>query len=106
MKHLLEQGYEVYSSVTDNSYYDMLIFKEGQVFRVEVKSTRTKSFKSDSWTVQIKGVRANKTENKLVRFDNSDVDFLAIYIEPEDRVILLDAKSVTQKCAIQIKALN
>lgn len=92
-KEFILCGYEVYSPVTDNTEYDLLVSKGGEVFTVEVKSTKRKV--AGFYRVQIKKVRSNKTRNTITRFDNTKVDLLAVYIEPEDKVIVYKAKEIT-----------
>ena len=92
-KEFILSGYEVYSPVTDNTKYDLIASKDGKVYTVEVKSTNRKV--GGFYRVQIKKVRSNKTRNVVTRFDNTQVDLLAIYIEPEDRVIVYKAEEIT-----------
>lgn len=93
-KEFLKMGYEVYKSITDCSEYDMIVCKDGIIYKVEVKSTTT--IKDGKYAVMLKSVRSNKTQNKSYNFDKTKVDFLAIYLEPEDRTIILKASEVTQ----------
>lgn len=101
MKHFLREGYEVYSSVSDNSEYDMIVAKEGTLLKVEVKSTGY--LRDGSYEVQLKSVRANRTGNKIKYFDNARVDFLAVYIEPEDLVIVYKASEVASRTTMKVK---
>lgn len=102
MKHFLSLGYEVYAAVTDSSTYDMLLAKAGSILRVEVKTTSARNTVNTGWQAQIKSVRSNKTQNRIVSFDPSKIDLLAIYIAPLDRIFTIEAKSVTQKAQITI----
>lgn len=99
-KELLKLGYEVYSPVSDNTKYDLIAVKGTEVFRVEVKTTSRQV--AGNYKVQIKKVRSNKSENKITPFDNSEVDILAVYIEPEDIVVLYEAKSLTVKTELTV----
>lgn len=104
-KELALLGHEIYVPMTDSSGYDLLCVINDKPLRVEVKST-SKPNASGSYVLQIKKVRSNKTTNKISDFDNTKVDILALYLEDIDKVILLDAKLVTQKSAIQFKRYN
>lgn len=97
----LKLGYEVYSPATDNAKYDFIVHKDGNLKTVEVKSTSVK--RGDYWVVQLKRVRSNKNENKILNFDNSQVDYLAIYIEPLEKVVIYKAKDVKTKTALSLK---
>lgn len=98
---LAKRGYEIYTPAVDNATYDLLISKEGKIFKVEVKSTTVE--KAGSWVVQIKKVRSNKNVNKVTKFDNSFVDFLAVYIVPTGEVHIIEAITITTKNELRIK---
>ena len=49
MKHFLGLGYEVYTAVTDSSTYDIILAKDGQLFRVEVKTTAARTRNNKGW---------------------------------------------------------
>lgn len=97
----LKRGYEVYSPATDNAKYDFLVHKDGLIETVEVKSTSVK--RGELWRVQLKRVRSNKNENRIMNFDNSQVDYLAVYIEPLDKVIIYKAKDIKSKTELSLK---
>lgn len=97
----LKRGYEVYSPATDNAKYDFLVHKDGLIETVEVKSTSVK--RGELWRVQLKRVRSNKNENRIMNFDNSQVDYLAVYIEPLDKVVIYKAKDIKSKTELSLK---
>jgi hypothetical protein len=99
-KEFARKGYEIYMPVGDNATHDLLVAKDGKIYRVEVKSTSV--IRGAGYVVQIKKVRSNKTKSKITGFDNSLVDILAVYIVPEDRVVLFDAKTVDVKSTLTV----
>ena len=103
MKEFIRNGFEVYLPLTDNTKYDMLVHKDGVISRVECKSTDTLPNKNGEYIVQIKRVRSNKTRNVVYHFDNSEVEFLAIYISHVDSVKILVASEILVKSEIRIK---
>lgn len=80
---LTEMGYRVAIPLVDNQEYDLIVDIEGDLAKVEVKSTSVKQ-SSGSWSVQIKKVRPNKTENTITGFDNSLVDYMFVYTTEGD----------------------
>lgn len=100
--YLLKNGYEVFMPFNGTQQdYDMIAVKEDQFYRVSVKSTTVQS-SSGKWITQIKRVRINSGKNNIHGFDNTKCDLLAVYIVPEDRVVLIDAKTIQSTSAINI----
>lgn len=100
-KHFLEQGYEVYSPINENAIYDLLVVKEDLVYKVEVKSTTV--IRNNKYIVQLKRVRSNKTTNRIIYFDNTKVDFLAVYSVTDDVVIVLKGSDISSKTELTIE---
>ena len=100
MKHFLQNGYEVYSSISDNSEFDIIVSKDGILKKVEIKSVNY--IRGSSYEVQLKSVRANKTSNKIRYFDSKRVDILAVFIEPENKVVIYDALEIKSKTTMRI----
>lgn len=100
MKHFCKLGYEVYPPLTENSTYDFLIHKDGIIKSVEVKSTSVK--KPTGYEVSLKSIRSNKTSNRIIKFDNTKMDILSVYIEPEDVVKVLDPTSISNTSALVV----
>lgn len=94
-------GYPVFTQVSGGSPYDLVVEINGELKRVEVKTTRTKS-NSGKYVVQIKSVRINKGRNKINGFNNSKCDILAIYIIPKDKVILIDSKEIKSNSSLTV----
>lgn len=105
MCRLVEEGYDVFNQIAGKSPIDMIALKNGELKRVSVKSTQSKNSNSNNWCVQLKTVRSNKTKNTITNFDNTSCEILAIYIEPEDRVILYNAKDILTKTILIIKPI-
>ncbi|MCA1841497.1 MAG: hypothetical protein LC723_14490 [Actinobacteria bacterium] len=88
--HLVVNGYEVYSPLFGNTSCDLIVLKDSKIYRVECKTTAF-TRESGRYEVQLRSVRHNKTKNTVHKFDASKSDLLAIYIAPEDRVIILNS---------------
>ena len=91
----IENDYEVYKPTNDNAQYDMLVNKDSVISRVSIKYTSMKAA-SGNWKVALSSVsRRNNGEVVIKRFDKTSVDIVAVYIAPEDRVVLIDANTIS-----------
>ena len=101
-KHFVLDGYEVFTPLTDNTSCDLVVIKDGMTQRVECKSTQAESVNKKSWLVSIRQIRPNRTTNIIKHFDKTKSDLLAIYIIPEDRVVILRSSGVTVRSGLTI----
>jgi Holliday junction resolvase-like predicted endonuclease len=101
--HFASEGYEVYVPFGGKSRHDLLLNKGRVILRVEVKTTQTKDAKSGSWLVQLRSIRSNRTENVIKHFDSSQCDIIAVYIEPEDRIEILQASEYEGRSTVSFK---
>lgn len=99
---LTEERYHVFNQVTGKAPFDLVAYKDGEMKRVSVKSIEKKN-KDGNYTVQLKSVRSNKTSNKIVNFDNTSCDILAVYIAELDEVLLLNSCDITAKSGLVVK---
>lgn len=101
LAHFVANGYQVYLPFQDNGEYDMVVSKDGKLQTVSVKATSVKSGKG--YTVSLRTVSRRKDNNVTVKhFDNS-VDILAVYIQPEDRVVIFKGIDVTATNSFVVK---
>lgn len=101
MAELVRQGYEVFAPMFGNTYCDLVVCKDKVLKRVEVKSVSYKE--GPSYRVQLAQVRPNRTENVKKKFDSSNSDILAVYIVPENRVVLLHSSEHNGKSSVAVK---
>ena len=94
MTWFLEREYDVFNQFGGKAPFDLVAHKDNILSRVSIKSTSVRT-KSGKWAVQIGRVRPNRTGNTIHKFDSSEADILAVYIVPEDRVIIIDTKTIT-----------
>lgn len=92
-EELLVRGYEIFFGWGGKTSCDLVVIKDSNVIRVQVKGTTQKS-RYGKWVVQLKSVRSNRTENVIKKFDASLCDLLGVYIEEEDRVVFLEAEAL------------
>lgn len=99
---LTEDKFHVFTQVTGKAPFDLVAVKDKMVYRISVKTIEKKN-RDGSYSVQLKSVRSNRTENKIINFDNTSCDILAVYIVELDEVIFRDANTITAKTALVIK---
>lgn len=98
---LTQKEFEVFTQVSGKSSFDLVAYKNGKIYRIQVKSCRKIDKKGRS-KVQLKSVRHNKKENKIIPFDPTSCDLLAVYLfnysNGEDRIYYFDP--------LKLKSLN
>lgn len=99
---LTEDKFHVFTQVTGKAPFDLVACKDSKIYRVSVKTIEKKN-KDGSYTVQLKSVRSNRTENRIINFDNTSCDILAVYIVETDEVIFKQASDIKAKSGLVIK---
>jgi len=83
LAYFISEGYTVYLPFGTASKNDMIVEKDNVIKRVSVKTANTKT-KSGKYRVRIRQGKLNKQ----TAFDSASTDMLAIYVIPEDKVVL------------------
>jgi predicted AAA+ superfamily ATPase len=96
---LLKNGYTVYFTMSDGAKFDFVAYKEDKGLQsVEVKTTGRRNKNDTGWIVKIRRSRYKQEHD----FDNSEIDILAVYIEPIEQILFFNAKDITQKTSFEI----
>lgn len=80
----------------------MVVMKDGKLMRVEVKATSATT-KAGDFMVSLRRIRNNSKHYTIHKFDGKCCDILAVYIVPENRVVLLDPIKLDGKTCTTIK---
>ena len=99
--YLMQQGYRVYLPFSDNGPVDMIAYKEDKLIRVSVKGTSRLNSKK-GWRITLCTTSRRKTGVAINYFDKTSCDVIAAYIEPLDKVILIDVKKIDVKREIAV----
>lgn len=102
--HLVENGYTVFVPFGEASVFDLVAYKDGNLYKVSVKSSSSK--KGNKYTVRltqsgfktVDGMRVNTHQ----LFDAESIDILAVYLVQDDRVVLVDPKTIKTKWAVNM----
>lgn len=90
---LVELGWYPFTDISGKCPVDILAWKDGKLISIQVKTTGSIS-KSGKYIVQVGSVRPNRTGNTIKKFDNTTVDYLAVYVIPENKVLFLKASEI------------
>jgi Holliday junction resolvase len=104
LSFLIENGYEVYLPFSNNSKYDVIAYKDGVVKRISIKFTSTRK-PSGTWTVEMRQIFRGNNKITIHKFDRNEFDIVAVYIGPEDKIVLIDAADVRPR-SLQIKKVT
>lgn len=99
---LLLCGYEVYFPLTGTASHDMIAVKDGVCYKVQVKTTSQKSRHGNSYIVETRTVVSSKKGNTIKKLTTETIDYLAIYIIPEDTVLILKSTEVPNKNTFRV----
>jgi hypothetical protein len=95
------KGYDVFTQTNGKSPFDLVVYKNNKILRVQVKSCQKVS-KRGKYKVQLKKVRHNKTQNKITKFDPNSCDVLAIYLFGADKICYLDPHKLSSLNEISV----
>ncbi len=99
--HLLENDYDVYRPVNSNAKYDFIVEKSGKIETVSVKYTSQKI--KSCWVVELRTIsRRNNGEVAINKFDSSKINWLAVYIAPEDRVEIISTHKLNNTTSLRL----
>lgn len=87
------KGFDIFTQSNGKSPFDLVVHKDGKVLRVQVKSCG-KLDKKGRFHVQLRSVRHNKTENKIIKFDPNSCDILAIYLFGPDKICYINPQEL------------
>lgn len=100
--YFLYHRYDVFTPFGGKTKSDIVVIKDDIIYRVQVKGTETTKSDKAGWTVQLRSIRSNRTKNVIHKFDASKSDLIGIYIEPEDRIVILPSKDFHGKNIVTI----
>jgi hypothetical protein len=102
--YLIENEYELYLPLSDNSKYDAIAVKEKVVKRISIKFSSVKK-PSGSWIVEMRQIyRGNKIIN-VNKFENDTCDLIAVYLGPIDKVVIVESSLATGRSLLIKKNL-
>lgn len=102
---LIEQDYDIYLPYSDGTPFDLIASKDNKLYRVSIKYTSF--FDKGAWVVGLRNVsRRNNGEVCVKKFDKNSCDILAVYIQPENRIVLIESKNISATCSLAVAPLT
>lgn len=98
----LKNEWEVYTQTSGKGPFDLVVYKDKTLWRVQVKATETTNVNSASYIAQLRSIRSNRTKNVIKPLDPSSYDELAIYVEPLDCIFFFTVEEVAGRNSISI----
>jgi hypothetical protein len=96
-----KQGFQVSKPLTDSTRYDLIVDKNGKLFKVEVKTTFTKT-KYNIPKVSLRTNGGNQSWNKLVKKVNiKDADILFVSFMGKD-IYEIPIRKINDFCTINL----
>lgn len=100
---LTKRKYHVFTQLSGKAPIDLIACAPGgRLLRISVKSCSVEPTEYGAYLVQLKKVRANKTKNRIVPFDNSECDVLAVYVRKLDVVCWIPATKIAATTGISL----
>lgn len=103
LAYFVERGVEVFLPYSDNCHYDLVVYEDGQLKTVSVKYTSASNRSGTSWCVTLTNT-SRRNEGLVTSPYDTAIDILAIYIHPEDRVVLV--RDCVNRTGINIRKLE
>lgn len=102
MSKFAENGFTVFIPLSDAIPIDFIAYKNDKMFRVQVKSTSSKT-KYDSYPVKLQTIQVSTTKITYKNMDTSKFDILSVYIEPLDKVCFVKSSELTNVSRIHFR---
>lgn len=99
---LVFRGFDVFSSTTGKTPFDLVAHKDGKLLKIQVKSV-SKQGRDGNYEVGLKSVKHNKTRNLHVPLNPNSCDILAIYVLELDKICYLNPKTLTSFNSIRLR---
>ncbi len=89
------KGFHVYVG-SGKSEFDLILSKDRELYTVQVKTVTVPKYTDSGmyYEVQLKSVRANKTENTIKKFSNAGLDYLVVIDLNNLKIAVIDAETV------------
>tara|TARA_R100001244_G_C5061840_1_gene109030 strand:+ start:39 stop:485 length:447 start_codon:yes stop_codon:yes gene_type:complete len=105
IEYFIKNGFEIYKQYTGKESVDLVVVKKDRMYRVECKSTSSRSSNDQSWLVRIFKTRHNSKKVRDISFTKwkDKIDLLAVYIEPIDYLLIFHKDEIKVDWKLRIK---
>ncbi len=99
---LFEQGFTICLPQTEHSPFDLVAYKNGKFYRVQVKYRALE--KNGALLVKFATCWADRHGTHTVPIDKEEVDFFCVYCPDTDECYYLEPKKFRSKVSLRVKA--
>ena len=99
---LYEQGFTILNPVTEHAPFDLVIYKEKQFKRVQVKYKSVD--KTGSITGHFRSCWADRNGTHMQQVDKDEVDLYCVYCPDTDQCYYLDPKEYKRSVTLRVEA--
>lgn len=101
-EEFVRNGFSVFQQINGKEPFDLVVCIKDILYKVSVKSV-LRINKNNSYSVQLRRIRSNKTKNNIYLFDNKSCDILAVYLHDINKVVFISTRSITKYAMISIR---
>ena len=95
----LELGYNVAKPILD-ARYDFLLDKNGEIYKIQVKTSRWTNEKKEAFTFNCKSSHAISSGNKILPYTKNEIDFFMT--EQEGKFYLIPVEGNTSQKTLRL----
>ena len=99
MASLGSYGFLVLNPLTEHASFDLVAYKDGKFFRIQVKYSKAKENKI---SVGLRSCWSDKHGTHIKAFDSSEVDLIAVYCPDTECCYYLLAKEVNNNLTLRL----
>ena len=104
IEFFIHRDFEVYKQYTGKESADLIVMKNGIIYRVECKSTSARTNTNLGWKVTLVKNRHNTKTTRVYKFEDwkHNIDLLSVYIEPKDQIIMFHKEEIKDNTMLSI----
>ena len=99
---MYEQGFIILNPVTEHASFDLVIYKEREFKRVQVKFKSVD--KTGSITVHFRSCWADKNGTHMHQVDKDEIDLYCMYCQDTDECYYLNPKNYKRSLTLRVEA--
>lgn len=100
---LAQKSFHTFTQTSGKAPFDVVAVKENKLYRIQIKACY-KPNKSGGHVIQLRTIHPSATKgNKIVKFDASKCDLLAVYLIDLDKIFYLEAAQFHNKSTVSLK---
>ena len=95
---LISKGFNVFTPISSTSPFDLLVFKDGKYYRVQVKYRKI----NDNGSLNVSMTRHSISHSKIKEVENTFVDVMVIYCPCTRECYYIDSKEFNLHISLRV----